>query len=494
MSAQPLSGRFCHFDEYEAVWNDILKLRSLGPSYSPVTPSHDTVDVDKDGAEILPIQNLSLKVDGSKVRLPTIVAVVGHPGIGKSVWLLYVLSRLLCASQPVLIPASSEYDIFFCASGAYQIPHEFLTTAISDCLGPECWALADSDDVNPMVPIHYRRTKVSTIQVSAPLKDQVDWLEKRHNARMYFVSPPSLQEYLAACHSQRVSPPLEQSLCRSFYADFGPSIRLALHCCRSLEAYELNAREIVARIKYMDYERFSAMMSHRVLVTRPGQRRADHRLEYVSPLVEGLIRDRLQTAWANNCGDFISMCHRSTIIRCLAAPALELGFHSKLAQGGRCRLTALVIGDSSERWGPEKDTVKWEVQGGYYAHTRSCFVAAKFFSLANPPFPTSFTAYWQPTNRMAFDSLIFDAPSNTVFLFQLPLSELHGTKVSSVLFVRQHFPNATIHYISVSHTAYADPLLVGAAESQWLASKWHMRMNLNAPADVSASELQKLSL
>ncbi len=110
-------------------------------------------------------------------------------------------------------------------------------------------------------------------------------------------------------------------------------------------------------------------MSHRVLVTRPGQRRADHRLEYVSPLVEGLIRDRLQTAWANNCGDFISTCHRSTIIRCLAAPALELGFHSKLAQGGRHRLTALVIGDPSDRWGSEKDTVKWEVQGGYYAHS-----------------------------------------------------------------------------------------------------------------------------
>ncbi|KAF9019026.1 hypothetical protein BDZ89DRAFT_329364 [Hymenopellis radicata] len=283
----------------------------------------------------------------------------------------------------------------------------------------------------------------------------------------------------------------------------------------------------------MDYDRLSAMvrcsrslefdeMSHKVLVTRPGRLRAQHRLEYVSPFVEMLMRDQLQTAWANNCADFISLCHPNAMSRRLAAPALELGFHSKLVEGGQYYLTALANGGPSHWSGIEEEerTVNWEADiehgpthllaigrhrdqvdvsvalhcsSDSAPHLVSALLPRKFFSPTNPPLPT-FTAYWQPTrsavDHMAFDSLIFDAPTNTVFLFQLQVHEICDTKASSVLFVRQYFPNATIHYILVSHRHFANTLF-GNATSQWLPSKWHLRMNLNAPAAV-VSELQNL--
>ncbi|GBE90197.1 hypothetical protein SCP_1900460 [Sparassis crispa] len=78
---------------------------------------------------------------------PAVGIVTGHPGVGKSIWVLYALTRRLAERKPTILHRGMEHFLFV-EEGVY----EFTQTKYYRYFREDVWALVDSDMVPEGLP------------------------------------------------------------------------------------------------------------------------------------------------------------------------------------------------------------------------------------------------------------------------------------------------------------------------------------------------------
>lgn len=117
---------------------------------------------------------------------------------GKSLLLLYLLSKKLAKSEPVLLHFRKEL-VLFTAAGAFKIPDEPSVSGLSKLAPVGTWALVDVDRVfeQPIGPLQYQSQWRVIVAASARGRNW-DWATSHGSMRMVFMKPWTLEEIIVA--------------------------------------------------------------------------------------------------------------------------------------------------------------------------------------------------------------------------------------------------------------------------------------------------------
>ncbi|KZW02392.1 hypothetical protein EXIGLDRAFT_829282 [Exidia glandulosa HHB12029] len=152
---------------------------------------------------------------GRLSKIPAVI-ITGHPGIGKSFFLLFLLLYRLENRLPTALQFhDSHYFIF----------DEYGGTAVSvlsrDKRLTKCWALIDSNDL-VKIPCGPLKTAERNILAASPKMDRWKSWRKHAKASYIILGLPTMEEIIAVMNLQGVLPATTVSLVRTW----GPSLRV----------------------------------------------------------------------------------------------------------------------------------------------------------------------------------------------------------------------------------------------------------------------------
>ncbi|TFK46876.1 hypothetical protein OE88DRAFT_1739204 [Heliocybe sulcata] len=119
--------------------------------------------------------------------------VTGHPGIGKTIFLVYLFLHRLSRCQPVAIQGPRETYYIFNSEGVTMA----VDTGRHDRRLRDCWALADSnaDIIQPCSA--FRLSALCVVQTTAPEPQRFKEWSKQQKTRMFVMPLPGLNEIMA---------------------------------------------------------------------------------------------------------------------------------------------------------------------------------------------------------------------------------------------------------------------------------------------------------
>ncbi|KAJ8509121.1 hypothetical protein ONZ45_g8682 [Pleurotus djamor] len=170
--------------------------------------------------------------------------ILGQPGIGKTLFLIYVFIERLCSKEPVALQMAAHYYLLF--DDRQVIAH------LSDNSSPlrkhrTIWMLSNASD-RVQVPCHAFRFCIGyIIQASSPSEAHwKGWLKER-TGLTYVMDVPSPHEMASVAHILN----LDQAKCANIVSLWGPSIRIIVKIARepAQEAqYQRAARSAAGRL------------------------------------------------------------------------------------------------------------------------------------------------------------------------------------------------------------------------------------------------------
>ncbi|KAI3615358.1 hypothetical protein WG66_003682 [Moniliophthora roreri] len=105
--------------------------------------------------------------------------VVGHPGIGKTLFLHFLYHRRLCQAEPTVLIHSPDEIYMAMEKGTLLLPK--LDFNRRRRLSSEVWTLFDSDEVLPAPPKPWIDSRTFLVYTASPRQDRWEW-QKRNTA------------------------------------------------------------------------------------------------------------------------------------------------------------------------------------------------------------------------------------------------------------------------------------------------------------------------
>ncbi|KAK0463204.1 uncharacterized protein EV420DRAFT_1160643 [Desarmillaria tabescens] len=174
--------------------------------------------------------------------------ITGHPGIGKSIFLYYVLLLRLQASKPTILVTHPEKVTVFLRRGVFSISMADFEDVIQ-VIPATAWCLVDTSESLKTVPAAIYNTPFFVLQATAPKRKHLEWQNKVLGVHKYIMKPFSLSELIIGRNrSLDVSQTLSEKSLQEYYHRYTPSARFAYQHAGNLEKYATFVRCLVGRL------------------------------------------------------------------------------------------------------------------------------------------------------------------------------------------------------------------------------------------------------
>ncbi|KAG8907815.1 hypothetical protein FRB99_001988 [Tulasnella sp. 403] len=371
------------------------------------------------------------------------VIVSGHPGIGKSLFLYYILCQHLVGRKPTILQTENNVFYLFSDSGVQKIPSSF--SDLGYIVPSETWALVDSNTKVRMPAEAILNCYSVFVVVAASSRNYcMEWDKARtpHHICMYYMEPWTLEELVAALPYQSLGPkevPTVDQL-QSFYHLYGPSAHDAYRSARQPGQYkealgsaidDMTGKVIWKAVRNGNLDSGGLKELHKVFMVQPSPEGDalppgfSDRHEKMSVLV--VSRYVMDLLWEAHEGiiwrDFIK--HFQTTLqdptaKAFAGQIFEHAAHSVLSSGGKFQAFKMTdkVKQLNTHWKKSAKTVELELQ----PCPHHLFLNINLLELGSK-------RYYQPiaSNNQTFDSFIYDNGSDSIMiLFQITVSHIHG--------------------------------------------------------------------
>ncbi|KAL6304698.1 hypothetical protein BKA93DRAFT_258929 [Sparassis latifolia] len=156
------------------------------------------------------------------------IITVGHPGIGKTIFLFYVLTYRLRRGLSTFYQKNAHSVLYFHKSGVYRIPADQEPYSV-DWESDDIWSLVDSNRTvkGPGELIGGKHSGWFLIEAASPHRERWSgWPKYKGFVDLFYMKPPSFAEIVMIRPHQKEYVGTEQDLYQ-FYQTYGPSIRYA---------------------------------------------------------------------------------------------------------------------------------------------------------------------------------------------------------------------------------------------------------------------------
>ncbi|KDQ05913.1 hypothetical protein BOTBODRAFT_279886 [Botryobasidium botryosum FD-172 SS1] len=334
---------------------------------------------DEDDEPLVEIENpFSDRESSEQAVCPHAFIVHGHPGVGKTLWLKYVLVLRLLAGLPTIFADKEKHLYIFNEAGAFVFDNyqdRLRGSAMSDfdkAMADGYWCLVDSTESLIGVPTFITNLDQFVVQAASLSNLSTDWIYHVTVPFVtYFMKPWTLSELIAGRHFQRIpSPPSEAEL-EAYYGKHVPSARMAYQnaqpCMTS--TFDRRIQEAIRHLTYhslgsLIYEMSSMTLGDSddsyayTLVAPLSGSRIQSTAHFATRYIYNQVRDALHASTYHQAASFFAALIRSLQTRASAGYILEDYFHQAISQGGEWEVKPLV------RSGEGRKDATWSTTSG----------------------------------------------------------------------------------------------------------------------------------
>ncbi|EJD01374.1 uncharacterized protein FOMMEDRAFT_21766 [Fomitiporia mediterranea MF3/22] len=288
-------------DEYRKMLSSIFSRFSEGFG-DAAGYKHDKSESTAD-TETFPPQNPFENLDIKAIEPDLLnrgVVVTGTPGIGKTLFLLYVLALRLLARQTTVLQFQPNEFLIFEDAGV------FYCTKMYDglrFLPQHTWFLVDSNRDNKEPPTSFLNACVSCsrklIMAAPPRKDRLTFRDKYGNFKLLWMQCCLKEEVIVIRGCQKGKGFLTEHQLGYFFDEFGPNVRSAYEHSTDPDDYReeikaklsgMNGESLRTMVRNLSAGYFETEFSHKILIAEPSdESRRDFRVEFASKSVAKLV-------------------------------------------------------------------------------------------------------------------------------------------------------------------------------------------------------------
>ncbi|KAF8650653.1 hypothetical protein AX16_005133 [Volvariella volvacea WC 439] len=411
----------------------------------------------------------SVSLASKGAESPTSFVMTGSPGIGKSIWLFFVLILRLHAKLPTIYQVDASRLWFFSHSGVISMSsaaagsiYQFVEYVGEDpshiWIDPfYVWGLVDSNQQLRSVSSQLSSDSLFTIQTPSPRSERMEWLKKLSTGYHIFILKLWTVAELICGRQLCRKQPSESSLIE-FYRLYGASARDAYAYAIQIQAYDKSLMRAMRSLKKSTIDDIvndaSALqfhdISHYILSLSPGATRDEPSINFTSTHVKDQLIDVLQSKITNAAALLYSVFLQNPYTRTAAGWILDEAIHDIFRAGGCWPLLSLKksVGSSNVHW----KTPPTPISANYVLR-----ISAEAFSIGpDPRTPTSCLpdelrhkfhsgvsplkhGYYQPAykTQVSFDSFIYMSDTKHAIVFQATVASSHDVKDKGITKLRK---------------------------------------------------------
>ncbi|PCH42349.1 hypothetical protein WOLCODRAFT_137860, partial [Wolfiporia cocos MD-104 SS10] len=411
--------------------------------------------------------------------------VIGSPGIGKSVFLIYVLALRLLARLTTILQLDNEAVYVLNDEGVFRIDPIKKEDQLHLYIPDGTWCLIDSNQDLVRVPTIYPQLCFSCkgfiLQAASPRAERVDWTKKvAQPVPRFWMAHWSLGELIIGRDLQlwrkkkkkKKKKPSESQIA-SFVKLYGTSARRVYACAARPDRYK---EELYSKIRSLSRHTMPDLLdhvpagemddaiSHEILVATPHPRnREKYGLHITTEHLWGKVLDQLNNTEDKAADMLYQLFTRDSHTRAGAGYLLERAFLVEFPNGGEWPMTAMSksprSGKRNTHWHSIKAFPLQYLRLGYQdqiiaiAKQQINPSIKKFDRLAHRHFSRGQVlkledAFYTPRSRSqpSFDAFVYETGSQRATIFQVTVSNqqpistegldwLYGLGVKSVVLV-----------------------------------------------------------
>ncbi|EJD01764.1 uncharacterized protein FOMMEDRAFT_169808 [Fomitiporia mediterranea MF3/22] len=380
--------------------------------------------------------------------------ITGTPGIGKSMFLFYVLALRLIAQKTTVLHYDGVHSIVFHENGVFKL------TDISHVLRDlpwDAWFLVDSNKDVKEVPTQFIkacRTSPRVLLVAASPRGDRLTFSKDMDILIMWMDPFHLWELVVTSVYQFTVAKASEKCLERFFDLFGPIARDAFRYAREIHEYEVEIMQVINNAKLADIQTgvaqatagyFDIGLSHKVLMAFPvddGRTNFSVKIptQKLAELVVGALMRHTEQEARRICSLFL--LHTRT--RPVAGRLLETLALLTLPKGGQWSMMTMRKNQ------PGPANTHWVVD---FANLQPCVLrighAGNFLQILqgnpDPPVVNTFhrtnserlkmgskpvlkTGFYVPDaqNLPTIDAYAYDEAKRKMTLFQITCADKHG--------------------------------------------------------------------
>ncbi|KAK7047386.1 hypothetical protein VNI00_006617 [Paramarasmius palmivorus] len=434
------------YTDEDKEWGMLTDSNAAAATHEEKTDDESKMVVDSDKAEEDKLLQIDWQTEKTIHLAKQVFIVTGSPGIGKTLWLYFVLVERLLRNLPTYFQTEPDVVSFWSENGVSQLA----TASLSSKMSSNIWYLVDS---NPKVidpPWDVQLSESRIVVAASRRKFRFKWLEKLGMSYYkWIMKPTSLPELVIMNPYQKVQITMEQLY--AFAELFGTCARQVYQHAADLETYR---EELAGNLKDMTFDDLGTLVegsrqeqsdkesiSHWIVGVYPGPTRKEPYVAiYTSEILE-LVQHRFASEWDQRVWELFDALRQEPYTRAPAGRILENRLHETLAGGGTWEGTEMTA-----RPGGRKNTYFTDNVLGRRRVWLSLGPGAKI-STSEPPkvgrtvlpvyrfrsgelkgkLPTG---YYRPFSQThpTFDSFVLDVEQQTVVVIQSAMSMEHDVK------------------------------------------------------------------
>ncbi|KAL5532275.1 hypothetical protein ACEPAF_5844 [Sanghuangporus sanghuang] len=320
-------------DEYQFILARIWEFFGTeGGIESGYVPKPEIELSDAIGPPYNPFKDLHIEHSGED-EVPGVV-ISGTPGIGKSLFLFFLLAQRLLARQTTIYQFKSGEFVLFHATGVYHselVKKEFLF------LPQHTWFLVDSNEQNFIPPLSFLEACSSSsrkiVMAASPRETHFTFYSKHKMFVTVWMEPFSEAEIIAARKLQGRKTPIAERALEKFFRLYGPSARAAYENAKAPDDYKTDIVKnidgvdwdgIVKIVRDMGRGYFEMKFSHLVFIARrQGKDAREWYVEFASKYVANLVYTAFDVREAEKGRDLYRQFLKTPKARASAGGLLE---------------------------------------------------------------------------------------------------------------------------------------------------------------------------
>ncbi|KAI0296171.1 hypothetical protein BC826DRAFT_245379 [Russula brevipes] len=391
------------------------------------------------------------------------VVIAGHPGIGKTMFLYYLLALRLHNKQPTFFQYTPDFVILFNSLGVTLLP----PNVSADTSAPKgSWALVDSNTEVKSVPRIFTGSKCPYFVVVAAFPHRERWQSLRHNrpnTRVWYMEPFTLEELIQVRELSEAK--LSERNIKVFFKMYGPSARECLSCI-GLDRYDMDIRRLLSRISWDTLTKAIASVldvpfdegPHRIILVAPDPE--DHfspQVTIATKYINQLLWDQdAKALWRNYRQLYRALRLLPDGTGLTGVAFFEPSFHALCIRGKKNNFSLRPMSKGSGR---VNYTFKTFAPQGSRLETLELPPREQFiFDQGNPISVLNDKGYYRPTvhNHPSYDSFIYDPQCRRVTVFQITEAKTHVVKPEGLYDLRARaqelgVQDLTIRFVIVTH-------------------------------------------
>ncbi|KAK7047396.1 hypothetical protein VNI00_006627 [Paramarasmius palmivorus] len=274
--------------------------------------------------------------------------VTGSSGIGKTLWLYFVLIERLLLNLPTYFQTNHNYVSFWSQDGVQHLS----TTDLSTQIPQDIWYLfdsnPDSDVINPPREVQESNCRIVVAATSSP-GSRFKWADKLVNTDYKWnMKPTSVREVVTMNPYQEEAIPIDDE---RFTELFGTCARHVFKYAQKINTYR---QELQTTLRAMTLDGFRELVqlpdpNNRIVGIYPGPTRDDPYVFIHTSEILRMVQQRFGAEWDRGVWGLFDAFRRDDDTRAVAGRILEDRIHEVLAGGGRWRGVELAMGGENSR-------------------------------------------------------------------------------------------------------------------------------------------------